>query len=359
MYVSTKCLPKSAFLWVGLLGCLFWGACRTQPPSPSPHLQLSEAQKVVFLDSTEAAQAIAQDEKEFFFRYINKLDMSIQLKRAYPDSISRDSILQDYRTSLRASTQNFTSDEIRYVTKAMQEVHRRCATVDPDFFPPEIRLIKAYGYHYGYSVYYTRENCIIIPQGELLERDQEAFIQVMLHEVFHVYSRYHPEKRKRFYERVGFKSIGRVEHLQMSAALRSRILLNPDGINYAYAIRLSTADSTSFQAIPLDIAVRPQYDPGQLDFMAYLEFQLFPIEPPFSRLIKVRATTDGDSPINYKNYPSFFQQIGDNTDYIIHPEEIIADNFVIAACGINNWPPLSETGEQLVRDVIAIIREKN
>ena len=68
----------------------------------------------------------------------------------------------------------------------------------------------------------------------------------MLHEIFHIYSRYNPQKRDRLYELIGFKNIGDPTRLKMTAPLKDRILLNPDGVNYAYAIELKLADENSF-----------------------------------------------------------------------------------------------------------------
>ena len=56
--------------------------------------------------------------------------------------------------------------------------------VSPDIFPKEIKLIKTKANHYGQSVYYTRENCIVIPYNELDQRNEQAFLNVMIHELF-------------------------------------------------------------------------------------------------------------------------------------------------------------------------------
>jgi hypothetical protein len=40
---------------------------------------------------------------------------------------------------------------------------------------------------------------------------------------------------------------------------------------------------------------------------------------------------DGPSPIllDVRQVSGFMEQVGENTDYIIHPEEILADNFAL------------------------------
>jgi hypothetical protein len=41
---------------------------------------------------------------------------------------------------------------------------------------------------------------------------------------------------------------------------------------------------------------------------------------------------------------NFYEQIGTNTTYIIHPNEILADNFVLLALWRNNKSTISELG---------------
>ena len=47
-------------------------------------------------------------------------------------------------------------------------------------------------------------------------------------------------------------------------------------------------------------------------------------------MIKVISDENGLSIIDFKKQTDFFEQITDNSNYIIHPDELMADNFVIA-----------------------------
>ena len=40
--------------------------------------------------------------------------------------------------------------------------------------------------------------------------------------------------------------------------------------------------------------------------------------------------------IDPKKEPAFFEKVGKNTNYIIHPDEILADNFVHLVIGTKN-----------------------
>ncbi|MFT5166761.1 MAG: hypothetical protein ACI8P3_001993 [Saprospiraceae bacterium] len=328
-------------------------SCKSAPEQQSG---ISGIEGFDFLDSTQAAERIATDQKELFFNYINVLDMSIQLKASFPDSTDREIVLAEYKNSLQTTVMGFSKVDLDFIKKALTNIFATSAFDLKKIINKPIALIKVSGIHYGEGTYYTRENCIIIPANELQNPISSDFEKVIKHELFHIYSRYHPEKRKALYELIGYKSIGDIRHLQMNQRLRSRILLNPDGINYAYAINLQK-ESKAFQAIPLIIANKEQFDTNQTAFFNYLQFDLYKIQPPFSRLIKVESTIEGESIIHYKEQPEFWTQIGDNTDYIIHPDEVLADNFVLLLNGEASWEELSPRGQELLMAMKRIIFE--
>lgn len=323
-------------------------------------LQLSPTQSIVFLDSVAATKAIVKDEVEHFFEYIQVTDMSIQLKRNFPEGTDRSVVLEAYKDFLQEDVADFNKDEIEFVQEVWNEAYRLSNLVNSSIFPKEIKLIKTHANHYGASVYYTRENCIVIPKYAMEAQNRDAFLSTMLHELFHIYSRYNPENRKALYQLIGFSKIGDPNSLSMVDSLKRRILLNPDGINYAYAITLQDKDDKDFFAIPLIVSNEFEYKPSRPLFFDYLAFNLYKIQPPYSRLIKVISSNAGDPTIGYRSIPSFFTQIRDNTGYIIHPDEIMADNFTYV-CFSKDDPTFhnrfSNPGKQLLKDIEAILSE--
>jgi len=282
--------------------------------------------------------------------------MSIQLKTSFPDSINRASVLNIYKNTLQNAVRTFSKKEEAFILTAIQNIFKQSKFDLNKVIDAPIALIKTAGNLYGDGVYFTREHSIVIPEDELDRPIQQDFEEVMIHELFHIYSRYHPEKRKALYELIGFKSIGITENIQMNPALKKRLLLNPDGINYAYAIELEE-QGNRFQAIPLIISNKEEFDPEEKVFFNYLQFDLYKIQPPYSRLIKVEANNDGTSLIDFNEFSSFRKQIGDNTDYIIHPDEVLADNFILLLSGEDSWGNLSPRGQEILKGMKEIIFE--
>ncbi len=342
-----------------IIAFLLW-TCKTPERYQPTLLQLSNNQKITFLDSTNASFAIVKDTIEHFFDQVTKLDMSIQLKRKLDPVMDRETLLAEYKSVLQKDVLNFSIEEIIFIKSIFQDIFKDCSSLSKNIFPSEIKLIKMQGDHYGGSAFYTRENCILIPQLDLQEQDSSTFRKTMLHELFHIYSRLNLEKKETLYNLIGFNSTGGKQLLQISDELKQRIILNPDGINYAYSIKLKDSTKTSFNAIPLIISNENDFTDEKPKFFDYIKFGLYKLIPPFSRIIKVVSTADGESTIDFKNHPEFFEQITDNTNYIIHPDELMAENFVIAIQSLNNvavLDNLSDSGKELIKKVIETLSD--
>lgn len=330
-------------------------SCKSQPKT-SPLLQLSKEHQVILLDSVAASQAIVQDKKENFFSLINSLDMSIQMGKNYPSETPRATILKDYQNFLKKDVSNFTKEETEFINAIFKEAYTLSNKVSTNIFPKEIKLIKTHAKHYGEGAYYTRENCIIIPKDVLKLKNAKGFLETMFHEISHIYTRYHPEKRKALYKLIGFRHLGNRSNLLIKDALNDRILLNPDGINFAYYIDLKERDGRSYSAVPIITSTETEFKNNKSDFFQYLNFSLYKIDIGHSA--RVLSDKDGNSTVSMGNVPDFFEQITDNTDYIIHPDEIIADNFMYIMMrgkenGLNK--EFSEAGTTLLKDIKKIL----
>jgi hypothetical protein len=93
-------------------------------------------------------------------------------------------------------------------------------------------------------------------------------------------------------------------------------------------------------AVPILFASTEKYDISRGgEFFDYLNFQFLLVErsgdPPI-----VRPLFDGPQPrvVAIQQVSGFIKQVGRNTGYIIHPEEILADNFVLLVLGERNAP---------------------
>lgn len=323
-------------------------------------IQLSEQHKVIFLDSVKASQAIVLDEREGFFDKISIIDMDIQMKKAHAKGATREEVLADYMQYIQKDVLSFTESEKEMITRVMKRMHTYCLKLSPDLVLPELRLIKTHAKHYGSSVYYTRDNIIVIPKYVLQSPDEEAFYSTMLHELFHIYSRFNPKKQDELYALIGFKRIEHPEHLVFDDALKNKMLTNPDGVNIGFAIKLKQENGPPMLAIPVLFSKKEQFDPNSTDFFSYVDFGLFEVKPPLSRMMKVMSDKNGNSTISQELMADFFRQIKDNTNYIIHPDEIMADNFMYAILSMETpgfLDRFSKEGQALIAEIKEILKE--
>ena len=342
-----------------LISLLLAFSCTAQKAINIHSLTLGDGHTLVLLDSAQASRVLLQDATDRFFERVTASEMSIQMKQPLAGR-SRAELLPAYRDYLRRDVASFAPEESVMAAGVMQEIFNTCREVASDIFPDTLILIKTKGGHYGKSVYYTRENTIVIPSDMLGMDMREAFFNTMFHELFHVYSRLNPAKRARLYRLIGFEHIG-LDRLQLPDSLAVRVLYNPDGVDFAQKISLKQANGQSIDAIPVLYSNHLGYKPGKRTFFAYVEFNLYQIEPAENGYWRVLTGPDGySSTLNLRELPDFFQQIKDNTGYIIHPDEVLADNFSFLMQDKRNpafTAEFSEEGKKLLADIEAVLKD--
>ncbi|WMX14454.1 MULTISPECIES: hypothetical protein [unclassified Aureispira] len=309
-----------------------------------------------FLSKKEASKWIVIDEKEDFFGKVAPLEMSIQMKENREED-PRTTVLEDYKKMLQDDLQEFSKEEKEIATKLFDRALELSYKVNPNLKLPEIFLIKTAGKYYGPSVYYTRDNSIIIPAPMLtMAKDaNDAFLSTMIHEIFHIYSRYNKDKRDALYQRIGFEKL---PELNLSDFLKKRVLYNPDGVDLRYAITVKEKETgREFEAIPVIYSRYKAYTSDLNAFFGYLTFQLFEVK----NRAGVWSVVNKDVGYSIDEITGFWEQVGRNTQYNIHPDELCADNFVIMALAKandgKNLEKLSAEGQKLVQDLQAIILE--
>lgn len=164
---------------------------------------------------------------------------------------------------------------------------------------------------------HTRANAIILP-ATWVSGAQPALMYVLTHELFHVLSRHDPAARERLYAAIGFRSCTQVEIPASLAGLR---VTNPDAVEHRHAIKVR------YRGEPLEAMPFPAFTSAQPDlaqsFFASLQMRWLLIERDGERC---RARTE---PVNATELEGLYEQIGRNTNYLAHPEEILADNFAL------------------------------
>jgi hypothetical protein len=152
-----------------------------------------------------------------------------------------------------------------------------------------------------------------------LKPTDEAMDERFFHELFHVISRSHEARRHEFYAIVGFEVC---TPLVLDDALRARVLTNPDApiVEYASQVQIN---NRSVWATPLMVADLTRYTPRS-DLFDHVELQFLAL----SRDASGRCVADASSTLTQAELgAAVVARAGGNTNYVLHPEELVADNF--------------------------------
>jgi hypothetical protein len=347
---------KCAYLLI-LAFTIGLSSCRTDKKNTD--INLSGIHKVKLLDSLNAAQTIVKDDLEKFFDNITPIDMMIQMKRSYTAATPRESILSDYKKYIQQDVSDFTADEAEKVDKTMQEAFNICNKVTGNIFPEEIKIIKTHGKHYGEDTYYTRENVIVVPKQALQNFNADVFLKVMLHEISHIITRLNPTIKAKLYATIGFKKLA--SPLLINDSLKSRLLTNPDGHDLNWVTELTTDAKTNVYTLPIIYANENIYKAEKPEFFQYLGWNYFELLPSASgkELVVQTIGNQQKSTLNTEGITTVFKEKF-NTDYIIHPDEIVADNFSILMYSVKNPKSLdaySVNGRKLLDTMRGVLME--
>ena len=332
-------MPLKTSLFLLFLGF----SCNAQPPAPAFN---PEGKQVYFLDSLEASVRVSRDREEGFFDQIGSLDMGIQMQQSAPPTV------EDYREFLREDVRNFTAEEKETLEGQLKTIYGLFEKISPFLSPDTLRLIKTRGAYYGPGAWFTREDCIVIPEDALRGSSMQ---EVLLHELFHVLSRKHPVFRRGLYELIGFTRLE--EPVIIPEALSRRLLLNPDGMDRQWAVFLTGKGSTAIPVIPLIFSRYASFDPRRPQFFAHMDFGLFSLKKDtLAGAFVVQVSPEGNSTLGEDFRMDYLRKVKDNTNYLIHPDEILADNFIWAVRGPARWRGFSPGGRSLLEAMVGFIK---
>lgn len=268
---------------------------------------------VVRLAGVEETTA-ALGKRDRFIRSLSPFDRQARLKT---DRAVSEAEFLEY---VAAQVVSWRDADIAAITNAIGSIRAKLAPLYLRL-PPVVLLVPTTGKEEGNAAY-CRGNAIVLPRGRLEQK--ERLENLLVHELFHILSRNDPELRKRLYAIIGFRPC---PEIALPVSLRHRKITNPDAPLIDNTIELDLQGKKR-NAVPVLYASVEKYDPQKGgNFFRYLQFRLMVVEQMGDAW---KPSQKDGMPVLLvpKDVASYRQQIGNNTNYIIHPDEILADNFV-------------------------------
>lgn len=286
--------------------------------------QITPGTRLALTTAAEGSRLFAVADS--FVEKLSRFDLQSRLKSAQP--VTRNA----YLAFVAQQTRSFTYAETTTLQTAASDLKKQLSDFDLPL-PSVVHIIKTTGAEEAGAAY-CRGNCVCLPHN-MLDGSAEETQQLLIHELFHILSSHAPELRRKLYAIIGFTPI---PPLEIPPDLAPRIITNPDGHRYDYCIHIAH-DGQRLPFVPILIAKR-DYDADTGDsFFPYMQFRLLAIQIEEKRSVAI-STSDKLSSIliDPDRTPDFFEQIGRNTSYVIHPDEILADNFVHLVNKKDNLP---------------------
>lgn len=278
---------------------------------------------VVFADSALAASVVTSEDD--YTRLISAYEKSAGMKTDKPVSY------KDYMTHLAKNVRKWKKGEIEKFTGICEKAGLALNGLNLNL-PQEIILIKTTSQEFGgVTVAYTRQNAVMFTEPIL---SSPKLYNIFLHEIFHIYTTLNPEIKEKLYAIIGFRQ---VNEIRMPEELNERRITNPDAPALNTIIDLEIEGEVK-TLTPLLYAKNPVYDttkPGGI--FQSMSFQMMAVEEKDGKWQPVFM--DGN-PVLYDPHDlkEYFNKVGRNTSYIIHPEEIMASNFDLLVTGAKDLP---------------------
>jgi len=231
----------------------------------------------------------------------------------------------DFLRLLTEAVQPWSDDDRATVRAALDSIRPQLAVLNLPL-PEAVVFVQFSGAVEG-NAPHTRANAVLLSK-ESLQRPT-TLARLIAHELFHIASRSDKAWRNALYATVGFASI---DELALPPPLALRKITNPDAPRIDVALKVDTADGVAWVS-PLLQSTVDRYDAARGgEFFLFMRLQWLEVArgaiPPRKPLL-----SDPPRLYNTADLRGFYEQIGRNTQYIIHPEEILADNFAQLATG--------------------------
>ncbi|AYV75706.1 MAG: hypothetical protein Terrestrivirus2_214 [Terrestrivirus sp.] len=195
-------------------------------------------------------------------------------------------------------------------------------------FPSTIYIVLTNGCDEAKAAYCRNDNLIILPLSVDKENNPVGDLasltsghdwnSTIKHELFHIWSRNNIQLRDIMYKIIGYS---RTEEICIPKDLINLKITNPDACITEHWISLKRlCNDDPVNVAPVLIASSEYVVELEPNFFKYVNKFFVVLDDEFNSTEEL---------LSYDDVVGLRDKIGNNTNYIIHPEEVLADNFVL------------------------------
>ena len=302
------------------------------------------------LASADETRKLMQSNTEYYAK-MNQMDIDWRVRK-------EGSTLAELQTMAWQQTRDWTDAEREFMATIVGMITDSLNSIGCQLpVPSEIVFAKTTQAEEGGAGGYTIKNIIFLgemsvqaclpdtartaQENQLLQR---WFAELVAHELFHCVTRNSPAFRQKMYALIGFTVMD--HDITFPEAITQRMGINPDVEhldNYAYFTINGTKRRCELILLYDKSWAEASAEKGnQIIFFQFVKPGLVPLDD-MSKVYDVTEASD------------FWTVVGHNTEYVISPEECMADNFSYAVVrGINPATPYNSP--QLIQNIITALK---
>lgn len=280
-------------------------------------LKTKNSTKVCLVDGDAAVKEFIQH--DLFINSMSQFDLQSRLQTTSNVTVN------DYTEFISKQLLEWDSDSIVAIDNTLELLNTK-KILRQMFFPEVIYIILTNGCDEDKAAYCRNMNLIVLPKCKLENSNSDIkkltsgsdWNQTLIHELFHIWSRNNIELRDKLYASIGYYPTPSTINLPKEIA--NLKITNPDAPITNHYIKLKCIDTDGPVCLAPILFADKSYDTAvNKTFFDYLKTGF---------LLLNNDLTPTEKIYSYNDVVGLYDKIGQNTDYIIHPEEVLADNFV-------------------------------
>ncbi len=302
---------------------LLAACCGLRAAQAAVELPLTDGSVLRFAEIDEGAQALAK--RDDYILQLSPFDRQVRLRAER--AVSPD----EFAAFAASHVRSWRADEIEKLTPLVAQLRQKLQPWKLPL-PERVLLVKTSGREESGAAY-CRGPAIVLPEA-MVAAPKSALERVLPHEVFHILSSHNPSLREALYGVIGFHACNEVT---LPQSLAERKITNPDAPLNNHYIQVEEGGQP-MELMPVLVSKSDRYEPARGgSLFSYLDFKLLALTDDGGTR---RAALSDGKPILLEpsKVEGFMDQVGRNTNYLIHPEEILADNFVFLVNGRIDLP---------------------
>jgi hypothetical protein len=289
------------------IGLLLGAVCA----APVPAQRSSEPAAPGFAFATVAEGQAILGARDDYVRATAPLERSAKLRTAEP--VDEDRFIRH----MQNAPMEWTEEQRKNLAPLIEALSRLLQGVKWKM-PARILLVQS-NESLEDDLPHTRDNAILVP-ASAYQRGPGFMAYVLSHEAFHVVTRHNTELREALYAAIGFRRCKNVVIPPEIAKLR---ITNPDTVENRHTI------SVRYRGQPVEALPYIRFPSENIDtrdgFKNALQVAWLLVD---RKEAECRARGGADGSVQPQDLEGLYEQVGRNTNYLFHPEEILADNFV-------------------------------